>query len=146
MAQVTLSGSERAFARLNPSDLKASIDLSGVQGTADIPLTEEHFELPTGLSLAHLSPTEVQVRTERLVSVDLPVRPVFAATSGTARELVASSEPSRARVLIPESIRESFNEINTEPIDPLSVVEGKALERNLFCLLPPSGPMGMCRK
>ena len=136
VAQVTLSGSERAFTRLNPSDLKASIDLSGVKGTADIPLTKEHFKLPTGLSLEHLNPTEVQVRTERLVSVDLPVRPVFAATSGTARERVASSEPSRARVLIPESIRESFHEINTEPIDPLSVVEGKALERNL--VLPPA--------
>ena len=51
VAQVTLSGSERAFTRLNPSDLKASIDLSDVQGTADISLTKEHFELPTGLSL-----------------------------------------------------------------------------------------------
>ena len=136
VAQVTLSGSERAFTKLNPSDLKASIDLGGVQGSADIPLTEEHFKVPTGLSLEHLDPTEVQVRTERLVSVDLPVRPAFAATTGAARELVASSEPSRVRVLIPESIRASLNEINTEPIDPSSVVEGNALDRNL--VLPPA--------
>ena len=101
-----------------------------------IPLTEEHFELPTGLLLEHLNPTEVQVRTERLVSVDLPVRPVFAATSGTVCERLASSEPSSVRVFIPESIRESLNEINTEPIDPSSVVEGNALECNL--VLPPA--------
>ncbi|NQV23195.1 MAG: DNA integrity scanning protein DisA nucleotide-binding domain protein [Rhodopirellula sp.] len=135
VAQVTLSGSDRAFARLNPADLKASIDLSSARGSADIPLTKEHFNVPTGLSLEHLDPSQVQVRTERLVSVDLPVRPVFAATTGVARELVATSEPSIVRVLVPESMRASLNEINTEPIEPSSVVAGSSLDRNL--VLPP---------
>jgi len=135
VAQVTLSGSKHAFTRLDPSDLKASIDLSSVRGNADIPLTEEHFNVPTGLSLEHVNPSAVQVKTERLVSVDLPVRTAFARISGTDRERVASSEPLRVRVLIPESIRESLHEINTELIDPSSVVDGNALERNL--VLPP---------
>ena len=134
VAEVTLSGSERAFAKLNPSDLKASIDLSSVRGSADILLTEEHFKVPTGLSLEHLDPPQVKVRTERLVSVDLPVRPVFA-TTGVARELVASSEPSVVRVLVPESMRASLNEVNTEPMEPSSVVAGNALDCNL--VLPP---------
>ncbi len=136
VAQVTLSGSERAFRRLDPADLKASIDLSSVRGNADIPLTEEHFKVPTGLSLEHVSPATVHVKTERLVSVYLPVRPAIGKIAGTTRERVASSEPSRVRVLIPESIRESFHEIETEPINPSSVDEGIALERNL--VLPPA--------
>jgi len=135
VAQVTLSGSERAFAKLNPADLKASIDLSSVRGSADILLTKEHFKVPSGLSLDHLDPSHVQVRTERLVSVDLPVRPVFATTTGVARELVATSEPSLVRVLVPDSMRTSLNEINTEPVEPSSVVAGNVLDRNL--VLPP---------
>ena len=135
VAQVTLSGSERAFANLNPADLKASIDLGGVRGSADIRLTEEHFNVPTGLSLEHLDPSLVEVRTERLVSVDLPVRPVFVVTNGVARELVAISEPSKVRVFIPESMRASLNEITTEPIEPASVAAGNPLDRNL--VLPP---------
>jgi uncharacterized protein (TIGR00159 family) len=135
VAQVTLSGSERAFAKLTPADLKASIDLSSVRGSADILLTKEHFKVPSGLSLDHLDPSHVQVRTERLVSVDLPVRPVFAATTGVARELVATSEPSLVRVLVPDSMRTSLNEINTEPVEPSSVVAGNVLDRNL--VLPP---------
>ena len=135
VAQVTLSGSVRAFAKLNPSDLKASIDLGSVRGSADIPLTDEHFKVPTGLSLEHLDPSQVEVRTERLVSVDLPVRPAFDATTGVARDLVASSEPSNVRVFVPESMRASLNEINTEPIEPSAVVAGNALDRNL--VLPP---------
>ena len=135
VAQVTLSGSERAFAKLNPSDLKASIDLSSVRGSADISLTEEHFKVPTEISLEHLDPPQVQVRTERLVSVFLPVRPVLAATTGVARELVATSEPSVVRVLVPESMRASLNEISTEPIELSSVVASSALDRKL--VLPP---------
>jgi hypothetical protein len=135
VAQVTLSGSERAFAKLNPADLKASIDLSGVLGSADILLTKEHFKVPSGLSLDQLDPSHVQVRTEQLVSVNLPVRPVFTATTGVARELVASSEPSKVRVFVPESMRASLNEINTEPIEPSSVAAGNASDRSL--VLPP---------
>lgn len=135
VAQVTLNGSERAFATLNPSDLKASIDLSNVRGSADILLTEEHFKMPSGLSLDHLDPPEVHVRTERLVSVDLPVRPVFNTPTGVARELVASSEPSVVRVLVPESMRASLKEIHTEPIEPSSVVAGNGSDGNL--VLPP---------
>ncbi|MCA9120434.1 MAG: DNA integrity scanning protein DisA nucleotide-binding domain protein [Planctomycetaceae bacterium] len=135
VAQVTLSGSERAFAKLIPADLKASIDLSGVLGSADILLTKEHFEVPSGLSLDQLDPSHVQVRTEQLISVNLPVQPIFAATTAVARELVASSEPSVVRVLVPDSMRASLNDVNTEPIEPSSVVAGNVLERNL--VLPP---------
>jgi hypothetical protein len=65
----------------------------------------------------------------------LPVRPVFAATTGVARELVASSDPSKVGVLVPENKRAALNEINTEPIEPSSVAAGNALDRNL--ILPP---------
>ncbi len=59
----------------------------------------------------------------------------FAATTGVARELVATSEPSLVRVLVPDSMRASLNEINTEPVEPSSVVAGNVLDRNL--VLPP---------
>jgi len=93
VAQVTLSGSERAFAKLNPADLKASIDLSSVRGSADILLTEEHFKVPTGLSLEHLDPPQVQVRTERLVSVDLPVWHAQSAALGVASAKQSAAFP-----------------------------------------------------
>lgn len=145
-AHVTLSGSERAFARLSPADLKASIDLGSVRGSADILLTEEHLKIPTGLSLDHVDPPQVQVRTERMVIVDLPVRPVFATTTGVAPELVGSSKPSVVRVLVPESMRSSLNEINTEPIEPSSVATSNALDRNLVLPLGAKWPDGRTPK
>lgn len=56
-AQVTLSGSERAYRFLEPASLKISIDLgAGLPGSQIVQITDKNLKLPSNLAMHHVQP------------------------------------------------------------------------------------------
>jgi diadenylate cyclase len=74
-ALVTLTGSERAFGRLDATELAISFDLTEPDsGLNVLTVSGEHLALPSGLRLANVNPQEVRVEAYRQVAVELPIQ------------------------------------------------------------------------
>jgi YbbR domain-containing protein len=68
-AKVTVSGPERAYQFLEPTNLKISIDL-GVSsiGSQVLPITEKNLKLPTSLSIRRIEPQVLWITLRRTAS------------------------------------------------------------------------------
>ncbi len=92
--RVTLSGSERNFRFLEPSSLKVTIDLAGVQtGVQELSITDRNIRLPANLSPYRIEPKIIQLYLRE----HPPEAGVGAETIGTAqkRQVILGSGVSR---------------------------------------------------
>jgi diadenylate cyclase len=68
-AQVTLSGSERAYRFLDPSNLKVSIDLGqGLPGGQIVQITDKNLKLPSNLVVHRIQPQVLWIQLRRTTS------------------------------------------------------------------------------
>jgi diadenylate cyclase len=73
-ALVTLTGSERAFGRLDSNELAISFDLTDPDsGLNVLTVSGAHLALPSGLRIANVNPREVRVQAHPQIAVELPV-------------------------------------------------------------------------
>ena len=98
-ALVTLNGSERAFGRLDASELAISFDLAEPDsGLNVLTVTGENLTLPSGLRLANVNPRELRVVARPQVAVQLPVQIRTVPALPDTLELVA--QPRTVTVLL----------------------------------------------
>lgn len=121
--QVTLVGSEQAFAQLDQNTLTVSFDLSSPRGGSQtFAINEERLELPSSLSVNTLKPEEVRVETRHLVRADVPVEvPTLGSLPPPLTLESLRSEPEQVTLLVPEGVNP--RRVLTEPLD-LRNVEG----------------------
>lgn len=126
-ARVTLSGSERVFSRLDRSSLVLAVDMSGAEvGPLEIELTEDHLELPAGLTVNQIEPRAVRVTIYRLRVIDLPIRVMTDRRTLPAHLELTAAEPSPAsvRVKVRDAGGDAIEHVRTEWLD-LSGVRGE---------------------
>lgn len=135
-ARVTLTGSERAFTDFNPDNLAISLDVSRLEeGQNSFVIGEENLDLPRGIDLYSVEPTNLTLVANRLDSLSVPVR---AGQIGALPDSLAPVElrtsPAAVVLLVPGGTR--VENVPTEPIDLSRITQTTTVRKKL---VPPAG-------
>ena len=134
---VTLTGSERAFRRLEPEALVAAIEAKSIRpGAQRVRLGQESIDLPRGLVLERIDPDVVTLVAHETMTRAFPVH---AATEGQlANGLKLKSvraEPEKINLVVRKSDLGTFHRVDTEPIVLDGIAESTSLWRGVS--IPP---------
>lgn len=124
-ALVTLTGSERAFARLDGDELIVSFDLSDPEvGQNVLTITSANLTLPSGLQLSNVQPREilVEVRPRRPVTLPIQIR----TRSPLPDSVVLVAQPRAVTVLLSDTA-EAPRSIRTAPVDLPPLLDDRAM-------------------
>lgn len=128
LAEVDLfvTGDKRKVDPLNPRNLVASLDLTQMApGERIVQLTPSNVivDLPTGVSLDSVEPTQIPVKLERIITKELPVEPEFVGSPENGLEFYSfEATPKTVRVRGPEGVVQELSKLSAEKID----LKGKA--------------------
>jgi len=118
---ILISGDKRIVDQINPSDLVASLDLTGIpHGIREISLTPEtvSVSLPQGVKLTEIQPTRIPVNLEAVEEKDVDVKVVLSGSLEQRNEVYSANVvPARIRVRGPASYIRQLETIETDPID-----------------------------
>jgi YbbR domain-containing protein len=122
--QIRVRGPERIVSRLQPADVRAEIDLSGMKaGEHTFDLTKA-IGVPDRLELAQVVPSEVHVSFDTRATRRVPVRPRVTGTPapgyGIAR---VDPDPNQVEIIGPSKEIESVDSAITDPIDVTGVLD-----------------------
>lgn len=118
-AQVRLRGPERLIQRLQPSDVRAEVDLKDAQpGERTFDLTSRHVQLPEDLEVVQIIPGQFHlsfdIRDTRSVAVRPRVTGSFASGMRVAQVV---ADPSAIMVTGPRRRIEALEAASTDPVD-----------------------------
>jgi YbbR domain-containing protein len=112
-------GSADKIRNLSPQKIQASIDLSNSKrGEIIFYLTPDNFNLPKGLSVAELNPSDIKIKLEDTLSREVPIIPELKGESPYGYKVKkVSFTPPRAKIIGPVSVIKNIYKIYTNPID-----------------------------
>lgn len=130
---VTLTGTERAFNAFDKRNLTITIDLKEVRaGDQQIAITEDHMNLPRGLSVRSMDTQVVRLKALEMVTVNLPVELDWI---GTWKDDIAPDQvvidPPSVTVVIPRRNQQSVKSIPTASLIRNETADGQVLEPKL---------------
>ncbi|MBV8772153.1 MAG: hypothetical protein JO166_07475, partial [Deltaproteobacteria bacterium] len=116
--QVRVRGPERIVRRLEASEVRAEIDLSGIKaGEHTFDLTKA-ISVPDGLEVAQVVPSEVHLAFDARLARHVPVRPrvigSFASGYSIAR---IEAQPDVVEIVGPKKNIEAVESAITDPVD-----------------------------
>lgn len=131
--QVRVRGPERLVRRLQPSSLRAELDLQGMRpGEHTFDLTRA-IGVPDALEISQVVPSEIHlrfdVRSSRWVSVQPRVVGTFAAGYHLANVL---SDPDKVEIIGPKEQVEAVSGATTDPIDVSGVLNSVTVSRPAY--------------
>lgn len=131
-AQVYLSGPRQAFALLDTSALKISVDLSDVEeGEQKLVLSRSLLKIPTSLSIENMKPGVLTLSAYRLRPTRVPVEVELAGSLPNGLRLVSvTAAPDGVTVLAPKKGKKR-SKISTDPIDLSRIRETTSVEPSL---------------
>ena len=120
---VRLRGSFTALRQLEPAKLEAVVDLLGAsQGEKRYPLAPEDINVPRGVEVIAIAPSEVRLSLDAVADKILPIVPeVTGAPAPRSRVEEVAAEPRSGRVLGPARTLARLTALQTEPVS----VEGR---------------------
>jgi uncharacterized protein (TIGR00159 family) len=132
-AQVELSGSERAFDRVDPSQLKISVDMASIdEGPLQFSVTDEHLNEPTGVDMTDVEPRSLRLKAHRLVKMKLPVKAQITGKVPAGYKLDrVITKPGRVEALVPSFLEGYIQEVATEPIGVDGLRKTTTVQKNL---------------
>jgi hypothetical protein len=120
---VRLRGSFTALRQIEPAKLEAVLDLLGAtQGEKRYPLAPEDINVPRGVEVIAIAPTEVRLSLDAVADKVLPIVPEVTGSPapGSHVEEIAA-EPRSGRVMGPANTLARLTALRTEPVS----VEGR---------------------
>lgn len=117
--EVRINGSKSKIKTLSALKLRYELGLSGVNiGLNSIPIDQDQIQLPSGVSIVKVSPTQVTVRIENEIKKELPVK-IFLSGKPATGYMVASTiaRPLSVTLRGPETAISSMEEVLTKPIN-----------------------------
>jgi YbbR domain-containing protein len=132
-----VGGPRTLLGRINAAELKIMLDLSGVRpGPAVFRILTGPLNLPRGVKVVRLTPSEVTLAFSRLARRTLPVRVVFTGKPPNGlRVTETKAAPESVEVSGPVDLIDKMQAVETAPID-LSHVAAGVMGRDL-ALEPP---------
>lgn len=133
-AQIRLRGPERVVHRLQPSDVYAEIELSGVKpGERTFDLTAQQIHEPSELEVVQVVPSQFHLtfdsRLTRLVPVQPRVIGTFAPGYSIERVVV---DPTMITISGPQKHVEAVDAAITDPIDASGIMSQLTFQRHPY--------------
>jgi YbbR domain-containing protein len=122
--QIRVRGPERILSRLQPSDVRAEIDLSGMKaGEHTFDLTKA-IGVPDRLELAQVVPSEVHVSFDTRATRRVPVRPRVTGIPAPGYVIArVDPDPNQVEIIGPSKEIESVDSAITDPVDVTGVLD-----------------------
>ena len=129
---LVLSGPRTLLNRIGPEQLSVTLDLRGVRpGPAVFRILGEALELPRGISIVRLTPSEVTLEFAPVLRKTVPVHVAFAGKAPSGLRVTETRvAPEAVEVVGPASQVEQIKAAETAPID-LGDAEPGLIERDL---------------
>ncbi len=140
--RLAVTGTERSFRDVRPSDFTVSIDLTEPKrpGHRSYPITAERVRLPLGMSLSQADPATVQLELYQVKKVRAPIGVRTDGKAGNDWELVdVRITPPSVRAIIRDGVFETVPEIPTESIDLSELTIKDSQTKLTAVLVPPEG-------
>ncbi|MBK7972464.1 MAG: hypothetical protein IPK07_04000 [Deltaproteobacteria bacterium] len=129
---VRVAGSRAQLAQLDSRQLGVHVDVSGVKpGTSTFVISRDQFSLPPGVEVTRVSPAEIPITVEKLVTKTVEVEAVIVGEPMNGFHLVPEAtrvDPPRITVSVPQSQSDGLRRIGTLPIE-LGGVKGPFRQR-----------------
>lgn len=129
---VRVAGSRAQLAQLDSRQLGVHVDVSGVKpGTSTFVISRDQFSLPPGVEVTRVSPAEIPITVEKLVTKVVEVEAVTVGEPMSGFHLVPEAtrvDPPRVTVSVPQSQSEGLRRLGTLPIE-LGGVRGPFRQR-----------------
>lgn len=118
-AQVRMRGPDRAIHHLEPSDVRAEVDLSNVKpGERTFDLTARHVRVPQDLEVVQIIPGQFHLsfdtREQRTIEVHPRVTGNFASGTRVAQVI---ADPAQVTVTGPKRRVQALEAASTDPVD-----------------------------
>jgi YbbR domain-containing protein len=125
--QLRVRGPERVVRRLQPQDLRAEVDLTGVTpGERTFDLTRA-VGVPNGLELSQVSPSEVLLSFDERAKRQVPVKPRVVGAFASV-----TTEPAIVEITGPRKQVEAVDSAITDPIDVTGVLDRLTVTRPAY--------------
>jgi diadenylate cyclase len=133
-AQIRLRGPERAVHHLQPSDVYAEIELSGIRpGERTFDLTAQQIHQPSELEVVQIVPNQLHLNFDARLIRQVPVQPRIVGTfvSGYSIERVVV-EPSTITISGPKKHVEAVESAITDPVDVSGDINRATFTRHAY--------------
>ena len=115
---VTITGTNRAFSRLDLNQLRELELRTFAQGAGTYQIRAADFMLPVGLTVTDVRPDEFGVSLDELVAVEVPVLPNTSGQPPDGYELRSRLvTPDTVEIIVPDSYAAEIDAIYTRQID-----------------------------
>ncbi len=117
--RITLAASEQSFRAFDPNSILISIDLENKKkGISSFIITENNLNLPSNIGLFNVEPSSLKIQLQELVEVTLLIEvKTTGLLPGKLKLVSISPEPSKVKMLIPQSEIPSTKKIFTQPVE-----------------------------
>lgn len=123
---IEVRGPSGRLSRDNLSDLAVVLDLSGAHvGERTYTVHSSNTNLPSGVGFYRAVPSQVTLRFDRVMTIEVPVVPVYSKTPDGYRVRAYQLEPERVRIRGPEERVKGIARVGTDPVDLSGVVSQK---------------------
>lgn len=118
-AQIRVRGPQRIVRRLQPADIYAEIQLSGIKpGDRTFDLTAQQVHQPRELEVVQVIPSEFHLTFDMRLIRQVPVRPRVVGTFATGYQIGrVEAEPAAITISGPQKRVEAVEAAITDPID-----------------------------
>lgn len=132
-----VTGPRTLLGRIDRDELSLTLDLTGVRpGPAVFRLRPETLNLPRGVNIVRITPSEITLDLARVVRRSVPVRVSFAGKPpGDLRVTEVKLAPDAVEVIGPSDEVEDVKAAETEPLDLNGAAAG-VIERDLNLEMP----------
>ncbi len=118
---VRVAGPRAQLGKLDSRQLAVHVDLSGIKpGTSTFLISREKFSLPPGVEVTRVSPAEVPITVEQLVTKVVEIEAVTVGEPAPGFRLVPEAthiEPRTVSVRVAQSQAEGLRRIGTLPVE-----------------------------
>jgi YbbR domain-containing protein len=131
-AQVRVRGPERLVRRLQPSDVHAEINLSGIKpGERTFDLTANQVGLPDKLQAVQIVPSQIHLMFDKRITRSVPVRPRIIGTFVSGYSIAqVKSDPESVEIMGPKKSIDAVESASTDPIDVSGLIDRTTYSRH----------------
>lgn len=137
MVDVRVSGPRALLSRINATELSIRLDLGGVRpGPAVFRVLTDQLNLPRGVRIVRLTPSEVTLELARIGRRTVPVHLELAGKPGSGLVIMATKvSPENVEILGPMELVDKLKAVDTVALD-LSEAEPGLIERDVALEAP----------
>jgi YbbR domain-containing protein len=133
-AQIRVRGPERSVRRLQPADVHAEIDLTGMKpGERTFDLTANQISLPDKLQPVEIVPSQLHLIFDKRVTRVVPVRPRVIGNFPRGYSIASvQSTPDQVEIIGPMKSVNAVDSAITDPIDVSGLLDRTTVTRHAY--------------